>query len=99
MTQSGLEPKNKGLNPYDLSAGQCFQMVGLCLPERNTDPNTPLENPGQPQFSTLLTKVEISKARIDVGASVANDQMLAQMIPQANPLMPETPAGPAKVRW
>jgi phosphoserine phosphatase RsbU/P len=36
MTQSGLEPKNKGLNPYDLSAGQCFQMVGLWLPSLDT---------------------------------------------------------------
>jgi hypothetical protein len=36
MTQSGLEPKNKGLNPYDLSAGQCFQMVGLWLPTLDT---------------------------------------------------------------
>ena len=52
------------------------------LPERNTDTNTRLENPKGAPFSVLLTEAEISEAKIVVGASVVNDQMLAPMVPQ-----------------
>ena len=48
------------------------------LPKRNTDPNTVLENSARSKFSMLLTSSEISEAKIVVGASVVNDQILAQ---------------------
>jgi len=37
-------------------AGRDRRSDGFWLPERNTDSNTVLENPGWPQFSTLLTE-------------------------------------------
>ena len=67
----------------------CRQMVVLeikgleWLPERNTDPNTVLENARQPKFSRLLTQAQISEAKIVVGVSVVNDQMLAQAYTKA----------------
>jgi hypothetical protein len=49
------------------------------LPECDTNPNTVVESPARPQFSTLLTEAEdVESGHRWGGTSIFNDQLLAQ---------------------